>query len=86
MQILVESWKKSKKKSTYWGFDMQDLYCWKISIFISCYFKSHLRTKINRISMHNDDGEVLLSGNLSVFSHLGWPVPKILWGKGIWQK
>jgi hypothetical protein len=48
----------------------------KISTFISYYFEPHLRTKINRILKRDDSGEVPLSKNLSIFSHLGQPVPK----------
>jgi fumarate reductase subunit C len=43
----------------------------EISIFISCYFELHLRTRIKRVSRHDDSGEMFLSGNLSIFFHLG---------------
>jgi hypothetical protein len=48
----------------------------EISTFISYYFKSHLRTRINHIPWHDDGGEVLSSGNMSVFSNLGQPTSK----------
>jgi hypothetical protein len=43
----------------------------KISIFISYYFESQLRTRINRVPRHDDGGEVPSSENLSIFSHPG---------------
>jgi hypothetical protein len=48
----------------------------EILIFISYYFELHLRMRINRISRHDDGGEVLSSGNLSIFSNIGRPTPK----------
>jgi len=48
----------------------------EISTFISYYFKPHLRTRINRVPWHDDDGEVPSSENLSIFSNLGRPTPK----------
>ena len=39
----------------------------KISTFISYYFEPHLKTRINRVPRHDDDGEVPLSENLSIF-------------------
>jgi len=47
-----------------------------ISTFISYYFEPHLRTRITRVSQHDDGGEVHSSGNLSIFSNLGRPTPK----------
>ena len=41
----------------------------EISIFISYYFETRLRTRINHVPRHDDGGEVLLSENLSIFSH-----------------
>jgi hypothetical protein len=41
----------------------------EISTFISYYFKPHLRTRINRVPRHDDGGEVLSSGNSSIFSN-----------------
>jgi len=48
----------------------------EISTFILYYFEPHLRTRINHVPRHNDEGEVPSSGNLSIFSNLGWPTPK----------
>jgi hypothetical protein len=48
----------------------------EISTFISYYFEPHLRMRINRVSRHDDGGEVSSSGNLSIFSNLGRPTPK----------
>ena len=39
----------------------------EISTFISYYFEPHLRTRINHVPRHDDDGEVTLSENLSIF-------------------
>jgi hypothetical protein len=41
----------------------------EISIFISYYFKPHLKMRINRVSRHDDGGEMSSSGNVSVFSN-----------------
>jgi len=48
----------------------------EISTFISYYFEPHLRTRINLVPWHDDGGEVLSSGNLSIFSNPGRPTPK----------
>ena len=48
----------------------------EISTFISFYFESHLRTRINYVPRHDDSGKVLSSGNLSIFFHARWPVKK----------
>jgi hypothetical protein len=48
----------------------------EISIFISYYFESQLRIRINHIPRHDDGGEVPLSENLSIFSNLRRPAPK----------
>ena len=48
----------------------------EISTFISYYFESHLRTRINRVPRHDDGGEVPSSGNLSIFSNPRRPTPK----------
>jgi len=48
----------------------------EISTFISYYFESHLRTRINRVPLHDDGGEVSSSGNLSIFSNTGRPTSK----------
>jgi len=48
----------------------------EISTFISYYFEPHLRTRINLVPRHDDDGEVPFSGNLSIFSNPGRPTPK----------
>jgi hypothetical protein len=45
----------------------------EISIFISYYFKPHLRTRISRVPRHDDGGEVPSNGNLSIFSNHGRP-------------
>ena len=42
----------------------------EISTFISYYFKSQLRKRINRVPRHGDGGEVPSSENLSIFSNL----------------
>ena len=34
-------------------------------------FEPHLRTKINRVPRHDNDGEVLSSRNLLIFFHCG---------------
>ena len=41
----------------------------EISIFILYYFEPYLRAQINLILGHDDDKEVLLSVDLSIFSH-----------------
>jgi len=43
----------------------------EISTFISYYFESHLRMRINRVPWHDGGGEVPSSGNLSIFSNPG---------------
>jgi len=48
----------------------------EISTFISYYFDPHLKTRINRVPRHDDDGEVSLNGNLSIFSNPRRPTPK----------
>jgi hypothetical protein len=48
----------------------------EISTFISYYFEPHMRTRINRVPRHDDGDEVILSGNLSVFSNPGRPISK----------
>jgi len=48
----------------------------EISTFISYYFEPYLRTRINRVPQYDDGGEVLSSGNLSIFSNTGRPTPK----------
>ena len=48
----------------------------EISTFISYYFESHLRTRINRVPRHDGGGEVPSSGNLSIFSNPERPTPK----------
>jgi hypothetical protein len=48
----------------------------EISTFISYYFEPHLRTRVNRVPRHDDGGEVSSSGNLSIFSNTGRPIPK----------
>jgi hypothetical protein len=48
----------------------------EISTFISYYFKPQLRIRINHVPMHDDGGEVPLSENLSIFSHLELPILK----------
>ena len=40
----------------------------EISAFILYYFETHMRTKINHISRHDDSDELPLSENLSIFS------------------
>jgi len=47
-----------------------------ISIFISYFFEPHLRTRINRVPLHNNGGKVPSSGNLSIFSNPRWFTPK----------
>jgi hypothetical protein len=48
----------------------------EISTFISYYFEPHLKTRINRVPQHDDGGKVPSSGNLSIFSNTGQPIPK----------
>jgi len=48
----------------------------EISIFILYYFESHLRTRINRVSRHDDGGKMSSSENLSIFSNSKRPAPK----------
>jgi hypothetical protein len=48
----------------------------EISIFISYYFKPQMRTRINRVAMHDDGGEVPSSENLSIFYHPERPILK----------
>jgi hypothetical protein len=48
----------------------------EILIFISYYFEPYLRIKINRVPKHNDSREMLSSGDLSIFFHLGQPLSK----------
>jgi hypothetical protein len=43
----------------------------EISIFISYYFESYLRRRINCVPRHDDGGELPSSENLPIFSHLG---------------
>jgi hypothetical protein len=43
----------------------------EISTFISYNFELQLRTRINHVLRHNNGGEVLSYGNLTIFSHLG---------------
>jgi hypothetical protein len=50
----------------------------EILTFILYYFKPHLRTRINRIPRHDGDGKVTSNGNLLIFSHLRWLLPKII--------
>jgi hypothetical protein len=46
----------------------------EISTFISYYFESHLRTRINRVPRHDDGGKV--HSSLSIFFNPGQPTPK----------
>ena len=46
------------------------------STFISYYFESHLRTRINRVPWYDDGGEVPSSENLLIFSSPRRPTPK----------
>jgi hypothetical protein len=48
----------------------------EFSTFISYYFESHLRTRINCVPRHGDGGEVSSSENLSIFSNPGRLTPK----------
>jgi hypothetical protein len=48
----------------------------EISTFISYYFESHLRTRMNRVPRHDDGGEVPSSGNLLIFFNPERPTPK----------
>jgi hypothetical protein len=48
----------------------------EILTFISYFFEPHLRTRINHVPRHDDGGEVPSSGNLSIFSNPGRPIPK----------
>jgi hypothetical protein len=71
MQILVQPYEKSKKNKIHVKALIYETYIVKeISTFVSYYFEPHLRTKINHFLRHDDGGEMLLSGNLSIFSHL----------------
>jgi len=77
MQVLVQSLKKKVKNKAHVEASICEAYIVEeISTFISYYFEPHLRTRINRVSRHDDGGEVPLSGNLSIFSNLGRPTPK----------
>jgi hypothetical protein len=58
----------------------------EILIFFLYYFEPQLRTRINRISRHNDGEEMTSSENLSIISHLGRPVPKNVVKEDICQK
>jgi hypothetical protein len=40
------------------------------------YFDSHLKTRSNHILRNDGGGELLLSGNLSIFGHPRWPLLK----------
>jgi hypothetical protein len=48
----------------------------EILIFFSYYFEPHLKTTINCVPCHDDDGEVSSSENLSIFSNHGRSTPK----------
>jgi hypothetical protein len=69
--------KKKVKNKTHVDASIYEAYIIEeISTFISYYFESHLRTRINRIPRHDDGGEVHSSENLSIFSSPGRLVPK----------
>ena len=77
MQVLVQSFKNKVKNKAHVEASICEAYIVEeILTFISYYFESHLRTRINRVPRHNDGGEVPSSENLSVFSNPGRPTPK----------
>ncbi|EOY03273.1 Transposase tnp2 [Theobroma cacao] len=43
----------------------------KISLFWSWYFELVVRTRLNRVSRNDDEGDVDSLGRLSIFTHLG---------------
>jgi len=70
MHVLVQPQEKSKNKMHVEVSICETYIVEEISTCILYYFKPHLRTKINRVLRHDDCGEVLLSVNLSILSHL----------------
>ena len=55
MQVLVQSKKKKVKNKAHVEASIYKVYIVEeISTFISYYFKSHLRTRINHILRHDD--------------------------------
>ena len=72
MQVLVQSLKKKVKNKAHVEASICEAYIVEeISTFISYYFESYLRTRINRVTRHDDGGKVTSSGNLSIFSNPG---------------
>jgi hypothetical protein len=62
---------KEKTLVVHVGVSICEVYIIKeISTFISYYFKSQLRKRINRVARHDDGDEVPSSENLSIFSNL----------------
>jgi hypothetical protein len=76
MQYLFNLKKKVKNKAHVEVSICESYIVEEISTFISYYFEPHLRTKINLVPRHDDDGEVPSSGNLSIFLNPGRPTPK----------
>jgi hypothetical protein len=70
MHVLVQPQEKSKKKMHIEVSICETYIVEEISTFILYYFMPHLRTRINRVLRHDDGGEVPLSVNLSILSHL----------------
>ena len=50
--------------------------------FISFYLEPQLTTRIIRVPRYDYGREVLLSGNLSIFSNPDWLIPKNIFGRG----
>jgi hypothetical protein len=55
---------------------MWGLYYWRDLNIYLLLFRALLENKNQPRLRHDNIGEVILSGNLSIFSHLAWPVPK----------
>ena len=70
MHVLVQPQEKSKKKMHIEVSICETYIVEEISTFILYYFMPHLRTRTNRVIRHDDGGEVPLSVNLSILSHL----------------
>jgi len=70
MEILVQLQEKKVKNETFIKPSKCEAFIVKeILIFISYYFKSHLRIRINHIPRHDDYGEMPSNENLSLFFH-----------------
>ena len=68
MHVLVQPGKKKVKNKVHDEASICEAYIVKeISIFISYFFKPHMRTRINYVPIQEDGGELSSSGNLSIF-------------------